>query len=156
MRSWAAVPIMALLWCASAQAASPQARCLTITAYHEARSDGPVAMRAVEWVVYNRARMAQTSPCAEVHRPGAFTSMAFRRHDDLPNPTSPEDQAMLKAAAQSADQITQGSDSDPTHGALFFQRLDHHRHLPLWAGRATAWIGSHVFSIGSFHTGHDR
>jgi spore germination cell wall hydrolase CwlJ-like protein len=133
-----------------------EARCLAIMAFHEARGEGPLGMKAVIWVALNRAHADDLRPCLVIAAPGQF-SPAARRHllqaaqtGTMPRPIRVPAHAVADAEALAwarglAWRTLMGELTlDPTRGATLF----HATYVrPDWARRfsMTTQIGIHRF-----------
>lgn len=133
-----------------------EARCLSVMAYHEARSEGPLGMKAVIWVALNRAHDQDLPPCRIIAAPGQFDSRSRRhllqaaRTGAMPHPIrlpphAGADAEALAWARGLAWRILLGElPLDPTLGATYF----HANYVqPHWAHRfqMTVQIGNHRF-----------
>lgn len=132
------------------------ARCLSVVAFHEARGEGPLGMKAVIWVALNRAVEQEQSPCRIVTAPGQFSPRSRQhlqksiRSGSMPPPIrlssrTGADAEALAWARGLAWRILQGELTyDPTYGATYFH-ADYIR--PYWARQflLTTQIGSHLF-----------
>lgn len=120
---------------------------LALTMYHEARGQSPEAMRAVGWVVLNRARN------------DAFPDGV---HDVVVQPTrsgkcqfgwacgdlakDPEEPAAWQQARMVAEELLFDAGQDPTRGAIWF--WESWRARPAWLGkdvRETLELDGHSF-----------
>ena len=119
--------------------------CLARTVYHEARSEGDEAMRAVAHVVRNRTKAARfpDTVCDVVKEGGESGGCQFSwwcdgRSDEARNAS------VYARAIDVAREVLDGASDDPTGGATMFHNTSVD---PSWAGRArkTAQIGSHIF-----------
>ena len=133
-----------------------EARCLSIMAFHEARGEGPLGMKAVIWVALNRANEQNLRPCRVIAAPGQFAPRSRQqlrqadRTGAMPRPIRLPAHAVADAEALAwarglAWRILLGELTlDPTHGATYF----HARYVrPDWSRRfsMTAQIGTHLF-----------
>jgi spore germination cell wall hydrolase CwlJ-like protein len=133
-----------------------EARCLAVMAFHEARGEGPLGMKAVIWVALNRARAGNLCPCRVIAAPGQF-SPAARRHllrtagsGTMPRPirlpaqATADAEALMWARGLAWRTLMGELTQDPTQGATFF----HTTYVrPNWVRRfsMTTQIGSHRF-----------
>lgn len=133
-----------------------EARCLSVLAYHEARGEGPLGMKAVIWVALNRATEQDLRPCRIIAAPGQFDPRSRQhlrqaaRTGAMPRPMRLPAHAVANAEALAWARglawrtLTGELTLDPTHGATYF----HTRHVrPDWSRRfpMTTQIGAHRF-----------
>ena len=133
-----------------------EAQCLSIMAFHEARGEGPLGMKAVIWVALNRSHAQDLGPCRIIAAPGQFNPRSRQhlrqaaRTESMPHPIRLPAHAVADAEALAwarglAWRILMGElRFDPTLGATYF----HARYVrPDWARRfsMTAEIGTHRF-----------
>jgi len=133
-----------------------EAQCLAVMAFHEARSEGPIGMKAVIWVALNRAQASNISLCRIVTAPGQFSS-AVRRHlmhavrtgtmprpIRLPSNATADIEALAWARGLAWRTLMGELTLDPTEGATFFHAASVR---PDWANQfvMTVQIGAHRF-----------
>jgi len=117
----------------------PEATCLAMNIYYEARSDPIEGRLAVAWVTINRARGARTNICYEVFKPWQFSWTMDPKHwGSLPIGRAWEDAQHMAAIVLEPDMI------DFTLGADHFHTTDIY---PRWAPnlKRLDQYGSHVF-----------
>lgn len=155
IRSWIALlSVLALFLPAQSGAADPATakdaeahRCLALTLYHEARSEGREGMEAVGWVVLNRV----TSPkfpngiCKVVHQGGPKPPCQWSWWCDgkSDRPTSAKSWALARSVAD--DLLSASPPADPVAGALYFHRDSLTRPNWLENREQTAHLGHHIF-----------
>jgi spore germination cell wall hydrolase CwlJ-like protein len=120
---------------------------LALAMYHEARGQDPDAMRAVGWVVMNRARSEQFPDGIHdvVMQPTRSGKCQFGwacgdYEQDLATDPS------WRQAQNVAEQLLLGGGRDPTRGAIWF--WESWRPRPSWLGRdvrQTLELGGHSF-----------
>jgi hypothetical protein len=133
-----------------------EAHCLAVMAFHEARGEGPLGMKAVIWVALNRANASNLLPCQVVTAPGQFASAARRhllhavRTGTMPRPirlsaqATADAEALMWARGLAWRTLMGELTLDPTQGATFF----HATYVrPNWASQfpLTTQIGIHRF-----------
>jgi spore germination cell wall hydrolase CwlJ-like protein len=165
--AFAAVPLP-LLWCTLAEASdqvldqtSPGAaaegendafRCLALTLFWEARSEGREGMEAVASVVLNRVKSPEfpDTVCEVVHDgdeegPCAFSWWCDGK-EDMPalHENWPEEQDRWALAEEIARAMLTNQDRDITGGALYYHADDVQ---PTWSAERSrvAKIGRHVY-----------
>jgi N-acetylmuramoyl-L-alanine amidase len=141
------VPLL-LVWSTpgpTAAASDDEARCLALTLYWEAKSEGAEGMRAVASVVLNRVAHPAfpSSVCAVVTQGGEQPPCQFSWWCDgkSDRPTDPQAWRLAQRLAKAA---LADPPPDRTRGALFF----HNTSIATpWAQKRvrTAQIGRHVF-----------
>lgn len=96
-------------------------RCLALSMYWEARSEGPRGMTAVGWVVLNRMRSADfpDTACGVVYQGGEQPPCQFSWWCDGKS-DRPRHKASWAAALELAATLLGDPPPDPTRGALFF------------------------------------
>ncbi|HWL67536.1 MAG TPA: cell wall hydrolase [Geminicoccus sp.] len=122
-------------------------RYLALTMYHEARGQSRDAMRAVGWVVLNRARDAEfpdgiREVVVEPTRSGKC-QFGWACGDLSVDPAEPE---AWRQAEELAGELLFQPSHDPTAGALWF--WESWRERPGWLGpdvRETLQVGGHSF-----------
>ena len=147
----------------AAQADDRQRRCLTLVAYAEAATEGPLGMLAVMKVIRNRMTHASFADdaCAVALQPGQFQPVAerpdLRRALQAPEngslaavagANSPTAKLQLLQAWRMAAVVDVWPARDPTGGAVYFvnPRLMDPGKCPWFASlKRTASIGQHVF-----------
>lgn len=94
--------------------------------WREARGEGHEGMRAVAWVIQNRAKAWKTSILQILMAPNQFTSMQDKKQPDgtwkfeFPPDADPQ----WEDARQIIGALIDGTDSeDPTDGALYYANL---------------------------------
>ena len=140
--------VIALLgWLAGARADEPPEdhRCLALSLYFEARSEGDDGMLAVGWTILNRVQSQDfpQTPCDVVRQGGERPPCQFSWWCDGRS-DRPREQASWETALAVAARLLNDPPPDPTGGALYFHN---HDVLPGWAQQRTqtAQIGGHVF-----------
>lgn len=100
-----------------------QHRCLALTMYFEARSEGPEGMRAVGSVVLNRVESDSfpSTVCEVVYQGGETPPCQFSWWCDGKSDV-PRDRAQWELALRVAAEMLEDRGEDPTGGALFFHR----------------------------------
>ncbi|MFO7286878.1 MAG: cell wall hydrolase [Gammaproteobacteria bacterium] len=98
-------------------------RCLALTMYFEARSEGLEGMRAVGAVVLNRVEsdLFPSTICEVVHQGGETPPCQFSWWCDGKSDV-PRDRAQWELALRVAAEMLEDRGEDPTGGALFFHR----------------------------------
>ncbi|MGE0383446.1 MAG: cell wall hydrolase [Gammaproteobacteria bacterium] len=110
------------------------AYCLALVAYHEARSEIPLAQLGVIQVALNRWANSDGTLCDVVMRPGQF---------HVPSQPAPDDIHWIEAQVL-AENVMTYAPPDVTGGALFFSSDDTPptgapRHRPLRLGKLRFW-----------------
>jgi spore germination cell wall hydrolase CwlJ-like protein len=127
------------------RAEEEDARCLALTLYWEARSEGRRGMVPVAWVVLNRRDSARfAGSICQVTRDGGETSpcqFSFWCDGRSDQPTDGRDWALARSIAQ---EMLSRPPADPTRGALYFHTVDV---SPAWAKerQRTVRIGRHIY-----------
>ncbi len=129
-----------------------ESRCIAHAAWREAKGEGYEGMRAVTWVVVNRARITGQTACSIIAEPGQFSpfqTTQWRRigqSQHLMPPALPQARdASAEVAKTLAEQAVTGRlRQDPTKGSTHFHAR---RVRPGWAKSTylQARIGSHLF-----------
>ncbi len=98
-----------------------QRRCLALTMYFEARSEGPEGMRAVGSVVLNRVESDSfpSTVCEVVYQGGETPPCQFSWWCDGKSDV-PRDREQWEIALALAAEMLEDRGDDPTGGALFF------------------------------------
>jgi spore germination cell wall hydrolase CwlJ-like protein len=149
--SWSALPLALVCWlglpCASAAAETPQeaVRCLALTMYWEAKTEGADGMLAVASVVLNRRDHPEfpDTVCGVVKQGGEKPPCQFSWWCDGKS-DRPTEAAAWQLAQSLAQRCLSQTPRDATRGALFF----HDRRLKktwLRERQRTVQIGHHVF-----------
>ena len=121
-------------------------RCLALTLYWEARSEGRQGMVAVGWVVLNRVQHDDfpDTVCGVVNQGGETPPCAWSWWCDgrSDQPRNPE---VWERAQTLARRLLHSPPRDPTQGALWFHHVSMKK--PAWAQvyQRTVRIGKHVF-----------
>jgi|SRR5690554_3066867 len=99
-------------------------RCLALTMYFEARSEGPEGMRAVGSVVLNRVESDSfpSTICGVVHEGGETPPCQFSWWCDGKSDV-PRDREQWEIALAVAAEMLEDRGDDPTGGALFFHSV---------------------------------
>mgnify|MGYP005849926549 CR=1 FL=1 len=133
-----------------------EARCLSVVAFHEARGEGPLGMKAVIWVALNRSHAQNLRPCRVIAAPGQFDPRsrqqlrqaaqtgAMPRPMRLPAHAVADAEALAWARGLAWRTLMGELTLDPTLGATYF----HARYVrPDWSRRFlfTTQIGAHRF-----------
>jgi spore germination cell wall hydrolase CwlJ-like protein len=92
-----------------------------LTAWREARDQGPAGMAAVLHVMANRSATWGKTPYQVVTQPNQFSSMTVRGDVNSVLWPCPTDMASMLAMAQT---VLDGGEDDPTQGALYYANLD--------------------------------
>ncbi len=122
---------------AATQATSEQ-RCLALSMYWEARSEGVEGMRAVGSVVLNRIASADfpDTVCGVVYQGGETPPCQFSWWCDGRSDV-PRERDQWQTALKLAEKMLASRGKDPTDGALFF----HHAKLPVpWRIKRTRTV----------------
>ncbi|MBN1238724.1 MAG: cell wall hydrolase [Gammaproteobacteria bacterium] len=120
-------------------------RCMALSLYWEARSEGEEGMIAVGSVVLNRVASSDfpNSVCAVVFQGGETPPCQFSWWCDGKSDT-PREAELWRIAQQVASRLLSNAESDPTGGALFFHSAD--IDVPWRVPRErTARIRNHVY-----------
>lgn len=98
-----------------------QRRCLALSMYWEARSEGREGMTAVGWVVLNRVRSGDfpDTPCGVVYQGGERPPCQFSWWCDGKS-DRPRDRESWSEALELAATLLSDPPRDPTRGALYF------------------------------------
>jgi spore germination cell wall hydrolase CwlJ-like protein len=104
---------------------SDDQRCLALSMYFEARSEGPEGMRAVGSVVLNRIASDEfpDTACAVVYEGGETPPCQFSWWCDGRSDAPTNSEHWETALALAAEMLEERGD-DPTDGALFFHSAD--------------------------------
>lgn len=118
------------------QASSTEQRCLALNIYHEANGSSKLDMRSVGHVSKNRQRSGKfrDTICGVVYQPGQFS---WTRHKNQPGKNFDKSEKI-------AQNIINGSDRDPTNGALYF--YDFRRVQPKWSYKMNETLRTDVHS----------
>ena len=110
-------------------------RCLSLNAYHEARSEGEKGMLATIFVVLNRTkdRRFPSTPCKVIAQPNQFSW--YGKGKTIKEPE------MYDKAKRLAQEVVDGKHKDNTRNALYFNSL----HQRPKGTVCTTRIGGHSF-----------
>ena len=112
-----------------------QLECLSLNAYHEARSDGEKGMLGTIFVVLNRAKDSRfpSTPCKVIAQPNQFEW--YGKGKTIKEPE------MYDKAKQLVHEVLEGKHKDWSRGALYFNSL----HKQPKGTVCTVRIGGHSF-----------
>lgn len=110
-------------------------KCLSLNAYHEARSDGEKGMLATIFVVLNRTKDSRfpSTPCKVIAQPNQF--VWYGKGKTIKEPE------MYDKAKQLVHEVLGGKHQDVTCGAIYFNA--HHKSPK--NSKFTVRIGGHSF-----------
>ena len=113
-------------------------KCLSLNAYHEARSEGEKGMLATIFVVLNRTKDSRfpSTPCKVISQPNQFEWWGKGKTIKEPE--------MYDKAKQLVYEVLEGKHKDFTRGALYFVHVKTNTN---WLKKSThtCTIGNHKF-----------
>lgn len=101
-------------------------RCMALTVYWEARSEGVKGMTAVAMVVLNRVKSPDfpDTVCTVVHQGGEAAGCQFSYWCDGKGEAPENHETWTLAEKTAAKVLAKRPAPDPTHGALFYHTAD--------------------------------